>query len=120
VFESTYWKIKSGGTELFRSAETGLSNPTDASYYEDQTTTSFTDADYKTTLVITGSPASSYSVKNLGEVPAGRSNRKNLNVNAPAHYILIQGLGRPIILEEVAALIEDGGPNLRNTQTVVT
>ena len=120
VFESTYWKIKSGGTELFRSAETGLSSPTDASYYEDQTTTSFTDADYKTTLVITGSPASSYSVKNLGEVPAGRSNRKNLNVNAPAHYILIQGLGRPIILEEVAALIEDGGPNLKNTQTVVT
>jgi hypothetical protein len=107
VFESTYWRIKLSSTVLFQSAE-------------DQTTTSFTDADYKTTIGITGSPASSFSVKNLGEIPAGRSNRKNLNVNAPAHYILIQGLGRPIILEEVAALIEDGGPNLKNTQTVVT
>ena len=56
----------------------------------------------------------------MGSLAPGRSNRKGVNVNAPAHYILLQALGRPLILESVGALLEDGGPNRTNTQTVVT
>jgi len=124
VYESNYWRIKAstGGAVLFQSDTTGYVNPQDAQYYEDQTTTANNagDDDYRTVMAVVGSPSASYSVKNLGTVPEGRSNRKNCNVNAPAHYLLIQALGRPIILEGVAASIEDGGPNLKNTQTVVT
>ena len=101
----------------FRSNATNLINPTDADYFDDQTTT--LDALYQTQAIVTGSPAPTYSVKNLGKLTEGRSNRKNCSITAPAHYIVVQGLGRPIILESVAAHMTDGGPNQKNTQTVV-
>tara|TARA_R100001510_G_scaffold57709_1_gene67050 strand:+ start:1187 stop:3481 length:2295 start_codon:yes stop_codon:yes gene_type:complete len=112
-----YWKIKISTTVQFRSNATNLINPTDADYFDDQTTT--LDALYQTQAIVTGSPAPTYSVKNLGKLAEGRSNRKNCSITAPAHYIVVQGLGRPIILESVAAHMTDGGPNQKNTQTVV-
>jgi hypothetical protein len=119
-FASTYWRIlDSDDNILYQSQETGATNPTDVSYYESPALSGLS-ADYRTTVAITGSPANSFSVKALGSLAPGRSNRKGVNVNAPAHYILLQALGRPLILESVGALLEDGGPNSTNTQTVVT
>lgn len=69
-----YWKIKISTTVQFRSNATNLINPTDADYFDDQTTT--LDALYQTQAIVTGSPAPTYSVKNLGKLTEGRSNRK--------------------------------------------
>ena len=121
LYESSRWRIKIGSTVYYESSTTGEENPQGNFFYEDEVTTlGGDDSEYRSQLAVLGSPPPSFSVKRLGAIAEGRSNRKNCNINSSAHYLMIQALGRPIILESVAVHIEDGGPNLKNMQTVVT